>query len=99
MERIEVVLDEKNIGEIQLFSDDKQAGKMDISISRDLLRVFHTEVDEAHNGKGFAKLLLNKLVSYAREKNLKIIPLCPFVHAQFKRRPEEFQDVWYKKIG
>ncbi|MCL7988294.1 N-acetyltransferase [Sphingobacterium sp. lm-10] len=98
MERIEVILDEKNIGEIQLFSDDKKAGKMDISISRDLLRVFHTEVDEEHNGKGFAKLLLNKLVSYAREHSLKIIPLCPFVHAQFKRRPEEFQDVWYKKL-
>ncbi len=97
MERTEVVLDEKNGGEIQLFSDDKQAGKMDIAISRDLLRVFHTEVKDQYSGRGFAKLLLERLVSFARENSLKIIPICPFVNAQFKRRPDEFEDVWYKR--
>lgn len=96
MERTAVVLNEKNRGEIQLFSDENKAGKMDISVSGNLLTVYHTEVDEIYNGKGFAKILLNKLVSYARENNMKIIPLCPYVHAQFKHHPEEFEDVWYK---
>lgn len=97
MERTEVVLDEKNGGEIQLFSNDKKAGKMDIAISRDLLRIFHTEVRDEYAGKGFAKLLLEKLVSFARENSLKIIPICPFVNGQFKKHPEEFEDVWYKR--
>lgn len=99
MERTEVVLNERNRGEIQLFSDDKKAGKMDVSISNDVLTVYHTEVNEEHNGKGFAKLLLARLVAYARDNKVKIAPLCPFVHAQFKRRPEEFQDVWHRKIA
>ncbi|WP_100074883.1 GNAT family N-acetyltransferase [Chryseobacterium camelliae] len=96
MERTEVVL--ANVkGEIQLFSDDQKAGKMDISVIGEKLTVYHTEVSEEYEGRGFAKILLEKLVSYARENNLKIVPLCPYVHAQFKRHPEEYNDVWLKE--
>lgn len=97
MERTTVILNDKNRGEIQLFSDENKAGKMDISVSGNLLTVYHTEVDEIYNGRGFAKVLLDKLVSYAKEKNMKIVPLCPYVHAQFKRHPEEFEEIWYKR--
>lgn len=96
MERTEVVL--ANVkGEIQLFSDDQKAGKMDISVIGEKLTVYHTEVSEEYEGRGFAKILLEKLVSYARENNLKIVPLCPYVNAQFKRHPEEYNDVWLKE--
>jgi predicted GNAT family acetyltransferase len=96
MERTEVVLG--NIkGEVQLFSDNKKAGKMDISVVRNKLTVYHTEVDDEYSGRGFAKLLMERLVSYARENDLKIVPLCPYVHAQFKRHPEEYNDVWLKE--
>lgn len=84
-------------GEIQLFSDDNKAGKMDISVIGKKLTVYHTEVNEEYEGRGFAKILLEKLVSYARENDLKILALCPYVHAQFKRHPEEYQDVWLKE--
>lgn len=97
MERTTVILNDKNRGEIQLFSDENKAGKMDISVSGNLLTVYHTEVDEIYNGRGFAKVLLDKLVSYAKENNMKIVPLCPYVHAQFKRHPEEFEEIWYKR--
>ncbi|MDM1555905.1 MULTISPECIES: GNAT family N-acetyltransferase [Chryseobacterium] len=96
MERTEIVLEGRK-GEIQLFSDDKKAGKMDISVIGKKLTVYHTEVDPEFEGKGFAKILLERLVSYARENDLKILPLCPFVHAQFKRHPEEYNDVWLRE--
>ncbi|WP_294198964.1 GNAT family N-acetyltransferase [uncultured Chryseobacterium sp.] len=96
MERTEVVLGNVR-GEIQLFSDDKKAGKMDISVIGDKLTVYHTEVSEEFEGRGFAKILLEKLVGYAREHHLKIVPLCPYVHAQFKRHPDEYNDVWLKE--
>ncbi|SDJ14096.1 GNAT family N-acetyltransferase [Chryseobacterium jejuense] len=96
MERTEIVLEGRK-GEIQLFSEDKKAGKMDISVIGKKLTVYHTEVDPEFEGKGFAKILLERLVSYARENDLKILPLCPFVHAQFKRHPEEYNDVWLKE--
>ncbi|PRD48457.1 GNAT family N-acetyltransferase [Sphingobacterium haloxyli] len=94
MENTQVIFKEDGIyGEVQLFSDDEKVGKMDISVADGKLRVYHTEVDVEHEGKGFAKLLLNQLVSYARESSLRIIPLCPYVLAQFKRYPEEYADV------
>ncbi|WP_294296499.1 GNAT family N-acetyltransferase [uncultured Chryseobacterium sp.] len=96
METTKVVLGNAR-GEIQLFSDENKAGKMDISVIKNKLTVYHTEVDEQYAGKGFAKILLDKLVSYARENDLKIVPLCPYVHAQFKRNPETYQDVWFKE--
>jgi hypothetical protein len=34
------------------------------------------------------------MVDYARKNKLKVIPLCPYVHAQFKRHPKEYADVW-----
>lgn len=93
MESTKVVFENHN-GEIQLYSDDIKAGKMDIAMRDGKLTVFHTEVFPEFEGKGFAKLLLEKLVSYARENDLKIIPLCPYVNAQFRRHPAEYADVW-----
>ncbi|HEU4902844.1 MAG TPA: N-acetyltransferase [Flavisolibacter sp.] len=34
------------------------------------------------------------MVDYARKNGLKVIPLCPYVHAQFKRHPADYADVW-----
>ncbi len=95
MEKLEVVL-ENGRGEVQLFLDNQKAGKMDIGLSGDKLTVYHTEVDPLFEGKGFGRLLLQRMVVYARENGLKVIPLCPYVHAQFKRRPDEYQDIWFQ---
>ncbi|ADY51170.1 GCN5-related N-acetyltransferase [Pseudopedobacter saltans DSM 12145] len=97
METTDVILNEKNRGEVELFSDGKKVGFMEISVYNQRLTVYHTEVDSQYEGRGFAKLLLGKLVSYARENDLKIVALCPYVHAQFRRHPEDYQDVWYNK--
>lgn len=52
----------------------------------------HTEVDESLKGQGVGKRLLERLVNFVRENHIKVIPLCPFAHATFKRMPE-WQDV------
>lgn len=52
----------------------------------------HTEVDEIGKGKRVGKQLLYKVVEMAREKNLKIIPLCPFANSMFKKI-DEIKDV------
>ncbi|WP_129714785.1 GNAT family N-acetyltransferase [Pedobacter sp. SYP-B3415] len=96
MENTKVVFRDHIHGEVQLISDGVQAGKMDLAITGGRLAVFHTEVNPEFEGRGFAKLLLEELVRYAREQSLTIIPLCPYVNAQFRRHPAQYEDVWNK---
>lgn len=56
----------------------------------------HTLVNEEYEGKGLGKLLVQAAVDYARNNKMKIIPLCPYTHAMFKRKPE-YTDVWFGK--
>jgi uncharacterized protein len=71
-----------------------RVAEMEISISGNNLTVYHTEVAEKLRGQGIAPKLLSAMVEYARTHNLKVIPLCPYVHAQFKRHPEQYDDIW-----
>ena len=63
-----------------------KAGEMTYSkASTSLIIIDHTEVEPAFNGKGVGKQLLYKIVEMAREKNIKILPLCPFANAMFRK--------------
>ena len=71
----------------------KRAGVMTYSIAgTDLIIIDHTEVEPAFEGKGVGKELLYKIVDMAREKSVKIIPLCPFAASMFKRL-DDIKDV------
>ncbi len=52
----------------------------------------HTEVDASLKGQGIGKKLLAALVEYVRTEDIKVIPICPFANATFKRM-KEWQDV------
>jgi uncharacterized protein len=60
-----------------------------------LIIIDHTEVSDALKGKGAGKQLVSKAVDYARENNIKIIPLCTFAKSVFDKVPE-FNDVLSK---
>jgi len=73
--------------------DGKQEGKMTfVFAGNDKIIIDHTEVSPRNNGKGFGKKMVAKAVEFAREKNIKIIPLCPFAKKVFDKTPE-FRDV------
>lgn len=47
----------------------------------------HTDVDDTLRGQGIGNKLLDHVVAFAREKNVKIIPLCPFAKSVFDKDP------------
>jgi len=96
MEEVKLNLDEKNHGAFVVLDGDEQLGEMVLAIVDSDLIVYHTEVSPKAEGRGLAKVMLNAMVAYAREKGLKVIPLCPYVHAQFKRHPADYEDIWNK---
>ncbi len=48
----------------------------------------HTEVPAQYEGRGVGGQLIGAAVKFAREKGIKIDPLCPFANATFKRHTE-----------
>lgn len=69
--------------------NDVVAGKMTYSIaSSELIIIDHTEVNPSFKGQNVGKQMLNKIVEMAREKKIKIIPLCPFAASMFKKSVE-----------
>ncbi len=53
--------------------------------SGDKFIIDHTQVDDSLAGKGIGKKLVLKAVEMAREKKIKILPLCPFAKKVFDR--------------
>ena len=48
----------------------------------------HTKVSDELRGKNAGNQLVHMAVEYARTHSIKIIPLCPFANAVFKKKPE-----------
>ena len=94
MNDIELKLDTNGKGAFVIAEGGNRIAEMAIGISGNNLTVFHTEVSDKLKGQGIAAKLLSTMVQYARDNNLKVIALCPYVNAQFKRHPEQYQDVW-----
>lgn len=49
----------------------------------------HVEAPPALRGKGTAGRLMQAIVSLARERGFKIVPLCPYATAWFRRHPDD----------
>lgn len=80
-------------GLFKALSGEKEAGRMTYSwAGKEKFIIDHTEVKDAFNGQGVGKKMVLAAVEYARENNLKIIPLCPFAKAMFDKM-KEIRDV------
>lgn len=53
----------------------------------DRIIIEHTEVDERLRGKGAGRQMVDAAVRFARERNVKIVPLCPFARSVFNKVP------------
>lgn len=71
-----------------------EVGEMTFTRLNDkLIIVDHTGVPDSLAGKGVAKALAENVVAEARAKGFRIVPLCPFLRAQFERHHPEWADV------
>ena len=58
----------------------------------------HTGVPETMGGRGVAKALLDFMLADARAEGFRIVPICPYVRAQYARHPE-WADLFTTKPG
>ena len=91
MDKIKYILNKKD-NRSEVYDGDKLIGKCDYRIEADKLDIYHTEVDKTYGGRGLAGKLVDLVVAYARDENLKIIPSCPYVAKKFDK-DESYKDV------
>jgi predicted GNAT family acetyltransferase len=81
-------------GKFYVEIDGKQEAEMIYSYAgHEKIIIEHTEVSEKLKGQGIGYKLIEEVVAFLRENNLKVIPLCPFANAVFKKRSKDYQDV------
>lgn len=97
MDEVKLKLNGNGSRYFYITNGDEKIAEMMIDVSENDLTVYHTEVLPKAEGKGLAKELLAAMADYARKNNLKVIALCPYVHAQFLRHPDEYNDIWKNK--
>ena len=80
-------------GSFYIEKDGRRLAEMTYTMAGDTTMIIdHTEVSDELRGSGAGLDLVRMGVEHAREKGLKVIPLCPFAKAMIQRHAE-FQDV------
>lgn len=81
--------DDGKKGAFYIEADDKVVAEMAfVWAGEQKLIIDHTDVDASLKGKGAGKQLVHQAVVLARERNIKILPLCPFAKSVFDKTPE-----------
>ncbi len=94
MIEVQLKINDKN-GAFYIDVNEKQEAMMTfVFAGEDKIIIDHTEVNSGNEGKSFGKKMVAKAVEFAREKGIKIIPLCPFAKSIFDKTME-FRDVLY----
>lgn len=85
--------DDGKKGAFVVQENETQAGLMTYTwAGKNKFIIDHTEVNPDFGGQGVGKKMVMAAVEFARENNLKIIPLCPFAKSVFDK-VEEIGDV------
>ena len=66
----------------------EQTAVLEYTLATGLIVYNHTEVPPDLEGQGIASQLAKTALAYAKEHDLQIMPLCPYVAAYIRRHPE-----------
>lgn len=73
-------------GYFRAIEDGKEAGRITYSrAGDDKIILDHTEVNDEFRGQNVGKKLVLEAVDYARNHDVKILPLCPYAKSVFDR--------------
>lgn len=59
------------------------------SIEGDIMKLIETYTPPQHRGKGIAKLMVDKALEIAKERNFKIVPICSYAIYYFIKNSDK----------
>ena len=84
--------EEENKGSFLFYDQEKLAAEMSYSKANNFIIIDHTSVEADYRNRDLGYRLVDEIVEFAREKNIKVMPLCPFAASVFQKN-EEIRDV------
>lgn len=83
-----VVRDNPDEERYEILVDGRLAGFAQYRVRPGLLAFVHTEIDDAYEGQGLGGKLVDFALADVRERELDVLPFCPFVNEYIRRHPE-----------
>jgi uncharacterized protein len=83
-----VIADAPERDRYELFVDGAEAGKATYRRRGDRVTLIHTEVDPAYAGRGLGNRLARCVLDGIRARDLRIVPVCPFMRAYIRSHPD-----------
>ena len=84
--------EDKNEGVFYIEENGEALAEMVYKKEQGIMIIQHTEVDDSLRGKNIGFQLVEQGVNYAREAQLKIVPLCTFAKKVIERN-KQFADI------
>jgi predicted GNAT family acetyltransferase len=70
----------------------KRLAELTYTVAGSRVILDHTDIDDSLRGTGTGRKLVAAAVDWAREEEVRLLPLCPFARSVFDKTPE-FGDV------
>lgn len=93
---IQFKIDKLNRSSFFLDQEGRQVAELDFEVKEGILNAYHTGVCPELEGQGIAGKLFDEMVRYAREKDYMVMPSCSYILAKFRRRPDDYADIWHR---
>jgi len=71
----------------EVYVDDVLAGIAEYRDAPDRRTMFHTNVEDAFEGRGLAGALAARALDDIRSKGMSVVPTCPFIRSYIERHP------------
>lgn len=88
------IRDDPTASRYEVFVDSTRAGSMGYHLQPGLITITNTEVDPALEGQGVGSGFVAAVLDDVRSRDLRVLPMCPFVRAFIQRHPEYADLVW-----
>lgn len=82
------VVDNAEVRRFELWHEDERLGLVTYRLAPGVITFVHTEIDPAHGGEGHGATLAAAVLDSARERGLRVKPLCPFIASYITKHPE-----------
>lgn len=82
------VRDNRDRARFEIREGGELAGFLQYNMRGGRLILVHTEIDDAHEGRGLASILVRSALDDIRSRGLRIVPVCPYVERFIHKHPE-----------